>query len=231
MTCSVNHSTITTKFCSVCGAPATTAQAPAQPPQWNQPPAAAPQWNQPPAQPYMPPAQPYAPQPTYGAPQQAWGTPPAPLAGFPFPLASTGKRIGAVAIDAGLVLVTCFIGWFIWTLIVWKDGQTPGKQLLKMRTYGTVLARPATWGHMAVRQFLIPQALSVVFIPYWIAMASYDPYSYYSTDYSAVFSLLANLAYLGFYIAELVVMLNSPLRQRITDKWAKTVILDESYRY
>ncbi len=240
MTCSVNHSTITTKFCSVCGAPATTAQAPAQPPQWNQPPAAAPQWNQPPAaapQWNQPPAQPYAAQPTYGAPQQAWATPPVPLAGYSFPLASIGKRIGAGAIDFAIYafggLFTCglgSLGWMIWSLIAWKDGQTPGKLMLKLRTYGTVHSRPATWGHMAVRQLLIPLTYYLVVIPVWIADASYDPYSYYSTDYTVIAGVFALIAYVGIFILELITLSNSPIRQRLTDKWAKTVVLDESYR-
>jgi hypothetical protein len=42
--------------------------------------------------------------------------------------------------------LTCGIGWFHLDAHCWKDGQTPGKQVLKMKTYGTVLARPAIMG-------------------------------------------------------------------------------------
>ena len=31
------------------------------------------------------------------------------------------------------MIVTVFIGWLTWTLIVWARGQTPGKQILGMR--------------------------------------------------------------------------------------------------
>ena len=138
MTCSVNHETITTKFCSICGAPKGSAAAA---PQWNQPvaPPVAPQWN-PPAQQYVPP-QNFQQQPQYGQPfpqQPAWGA--QPLPGYAFPLASRGKRFGALALDALFYMVTCGIGWFIWTLIVWKDGQTPGKQVLKIKKLNQVLS-------------------------------------------------------------------------------------------
>lgn len=233
MTCSVNHSTITTKFCSVCGAPATTAQAPAQPPQWNQPPAAAPQWNQPPAQPYMPPAQPYAPQPTYAAP--TYNAPAVPLAGYAYPLASTGKRIGSSLLTGVFSGFTCYLS-YIWHLIVLKDGQSPGKQVLNMRVYSTQTSRPATWGNMFIRDFLIPFSAFLLFIPAYIALFSYeDSYSYYygdytGTNYAPLFFVLAFIVIIAYVITDLIMFFNSPTKQSLKDKLAKTVVLDESYR-
>lgn len=231
MTCSVNHETITTKFCSICGAPrGSAAPAPAAP-QWNAPvaPPVAPQWN-PPAQQYVPP-QNFQQQPQYGQPfppQPGWGA--QPLPGYAFPLASRGKRFGALALDALFYMITCGIGWFIWTLIVWKDGQTPGKQVLKMKTYGTVLARPASWGHMAIRNFLIPLTVSIAYIPFYIGMASYDPYYGYGSDYTSL-QWLGNLVSFAFYVTSFVMFLNSPTNQTLPDRFAKTVVLDESVRY
>ena len=237
MTCSVNHETITTKFCSICGAPKGSAAAAPAAPQWNQPvaPPVAPQWN-PPAQQYVPP-QNFQQQPQYGqpyVPQPAWGA--QPLPGYAFPLASRGKRFGAYALDflfLFLSLLFCGIPYLIWMLIVWKDGQTPGKQVLKMKTYGTVLARPASWGHMAIRNFLIPLVVSIAYIPFYISLFSYySDYSYYGygNPYDAWY-WIGNLVSLAFYVTSLVMFLNSSTNQSLQDRFAKTVVLDESVRY
>ena len=65
-------------------------------------------------------------------------------------------RLGAYALDWGLALLTLGIGWLIWSLIVWPEGQTPAKKILKLRTINIVTKQPATWGHMSIREFLIP---------------------------------------------------------------------------
>lgn len=65
-----------------------------------------------------------------------------------------GRRLGGYLLDALLAFVTIFIGWFIWLLIVMKDGQTPGKQLLKMRCVKISTHRKATWGTMLVRELV-----------------------------------------------------------------------------
>lgn len=71
------------------------------------------------------------------------------------PLSSAGKRLGAYLLD-GFVLapVTLFIGWVIWSLIVWSKGQSPAKQLLGMRCVRLETARAATWGTMALRELV-----------------------------------------------------------------------------
>ena len=51
-------------------------------------------------------------------------------------------------------IVTVFIGWLIWSLIVWSRGTTPGKQLLGMRCVYLAIERRATWGRMFLREFV-----------------------------------------------------------------------------
>jgi uncharacterized RDD family membrane protein YckC len=82
------------------------------------------------------------------------GTPPssAPSDAPPAPLVSNGKRFGAFLLEAILVLLTLSIGWLIWSLIIWRDGLTPAKQLLGMRCMKAHTDRPATWGTMALRE-------------------------------------------------------------------------------
>jgi uncharacterized RDD family membrane protein YckC len=91
-----------------------------------------------------------APPPTqgYGPPQ---GLPPLPPG---TELASAGKRIGTYLLEIVLAVVTLGIGYLIWTLIVWARGQTPGKQVMKMRIYHLQNQRAASWGQMFLRQFV-----------------------------------------------------------------------------
>jgi len=97
-------------------------------------------------QPQPPPAPPPPPA------VQAYGAP----AGIPagMELSSVGKRLGGYLLDLLLVIVTLVIGWIVWSLIVWGRGQTPGKQLLKMRCVKLSTGRRATWGTMALREFV-----------------------------------------------------------------------------
>lgn len=122
---------------------------------------------QPPGYPPQQPQQGYPPQPGYPAqqgypPQQPPGfpapPPPGPNAhpgyGYRAPLVSNGKRFGAYLLEVVLVIVTLVIGWFIWYLIAWSNGQTPAKQVLKMRCMKVDSGQPATWGTMALRELV-----------------------------------------------------------------------------
>ena len=83
-------------------------------------------------------------------------------------LATPGHRIGAIAVDIGFYIVTLGIGHFIWNLVVMAQGQSPGKQLLKVRVMSEITNKPANWGHMAIRNYLIPLSMSLPFlVPYY----------------------------------------------------------------
>jgi uncharacterized RDD family membrane protein YckC len=71
------------------------------------------------------------------------------------PLASPGKRFGTYLLDGVLVVVTLFIGYLIWLLFTWKNGQTPGKSITKLKYVKTSTGRVADWGQSAMRDFLI----------------------------------------------------------------------------
>jgi uncharacterized RDD family membrane protein YckC len=109
---------------------------------------------------YPAPPQPQAPYPTppqgnYPQPQGGYGAAPG-LPPLPpgTQLATAGKRIGTYLLEIVLAIVTLIIGYFIWTLIAWGKGQTPGKQVMKMRIYHLQNQRAATWGQMFLRQFV-----------------------------------------------------------------------------
>ena len=68
------------------------------------------------------------------------------------PLSSSGRRLGAYLLDGLLVFVTLIVGWLIWSLILWSQGQSPAKSLLGMRCVRPDTGRVATWGTMALRE-------------------------------------------------------------------------------
>ena len=57
-------------------------------------------------------------------------------------------------LDGLLMLVTLFIGWIVWNIVLWGKGQSPAKKLLKMRVVMKDERRPATWGDMALREIV-----------------------------------------------------------------------------
>lgn len=89
-------------------------------------------------------------------------------------LSSPGRRLGAALLDGLLLVVTLFIGWLIWALIVFGRGQTPGKQILNMRTIHLPTASVASWGRMALRElpskFLIGilASLTLLIVYFWL---------------------------------------------------------------
>ncbi|MSZ66661.1 MAG: hypothetical protein F2711_03425, partial [Actinobacteria bacterium] len=82
-----------------------------------------------------------------------------------YPKATVQHRLGGKAVDLAMYTVTFGIGWLIWSLIVWGQGQTPGKQILKLRVYDKTTGKPIKWGHMAIREFLLPLAIGLVSLP------------------------------------------------------------------
>jgi uncharacterized RDD family membrane protein YckC len=67
-------------------------------------------------------------------------------------LASVGRRIGAYFLAIPLAIVTLGIGYIIWGLIAWGNGQTPALQVLGMRVYRPETNRVAGFWHMALRE-------------------------------------------------------------------------------
>jgi uncharacterized RDD family membrane protein YckC len=135
-------------------------------------------------------------------------TPPQPLssegsAGGGFRYASFQHRLGAYALDAVLAVLTLGIGWLIWSLIVWGEGQTPAKKILKIRVRHFETGAVATWGHMAVREFLVPLTVSIA---------------------SGLTSGIAAIAWIVIEIVFYFTKNNRTLR----DLWVKTAVINEA---
>lgn len=152
---------------------------------------------------------------------------------YPFVKATPQHRLGAVVLDAVFCALTFYIGYFVWALIVWGQGQTPGKQILKIRVYSADTGRNASWGHMAVRQFLIPIAFSLLF---WVPIAFLGGFSALLSDPMSQGSLESGIGVLGVILYLLAIaaqltdafwILKGDSRRRLTDYWARTDVLNE----
>lgn len=150
------------------------------------------------------------------------------------PKASPQHRLAGYALDLALMLSTCFIGWFIWSLVVWNQGLTPAKQILKMQVVSSITGKTASWGHMAIRQFLIPLALS---LPFTVLALLFEPYlftadywadpSYYETSiFGPAGSILMNILGTAVGLLDAFWIFKGGQNRRITDLWAKTDVMN-----
>ena len=87
---------------------------------------------------------------------QVWGLPRG------IALSSAGRRLGGHLLDGLLILCTLVIGWIIWSLVVWAQGQTPGKQMLGMRVVRLDQRTYAGWGRMFLREFVGKLIVSLI---------------------------------------------------------------------
>ena len=126
-------------------------------------------------------------------------------------LASFQHRLGALFLDAALALVTLGIGWIIWSLVVWGEGQTPAKKILKLRVYAAETRQRATWGHMAIREFL-------VYLTIGITSTVLD---------LATFGVLGTLFLVAWYVTEIVFYFTKGQRT-LRDILVKTLVVNEA---
>jgi uncharacterized RDD family membrane protein YckC len=115
------------------------------------------------------------------------------------PLTNPWARLGAALLDVVLIIVTLFIGWVVWTLIVWSKGQTPAKQICGQRVVMKQTGQAARWGEMALRDFVI-RGLAIGILGQLTC---------------GIVSLVAAL------------MIFSAYHETLWDKWAGTLVVDD----
>ncbi|WP_420637494.1 RDD family protein [Candidatus Poriferisocius sp.] len=120
-------------------------------------------------------------------------------------LATRWRRFGAYLLEGVLALVTLFVGWLIWSLIVYSRGQTPAKQVLKMRVISLENRRAASWGSMFVREWILKTA-----IPFVLGLLP--------------FLVIAGLLWT---LVSAIMVLSTEKRQAIWDKMLKTVVIHD----
>ena len=145
---------------------------------------------------------------------------------YPFPKASLKHRLGQAFLEYALIIVTLGIGYLVWTLIILGQGQTPGKQVLKLRVYDSTTGKPAKWGHMFLREFGLFMAVAVIAyaIPVLLSLQSLSEFA--SDGY---FELsIGNVLYYGFLAFDAFWIFKSGKRQRLVDVICKTDVLSEA---
>jgi uncharacterized RDD family membrane protein YckC len=90
---------------------------------------------------------------------------------------TASRRLGQYALDGLLLVITAFIGWFIWSLFIWRRGETPAMQILRIKVVkleNGQATQAATWGTMALREFvgkyIVMGLISSIFFPAWVVL-------------------------------------------------------------
>ncbi|MSV59007.1 MAG: hypothetical protein F2891_00245 [Actinobacteria bacterium] len=65
-----------------------------------------------------------------------------------------GVRFGALLLDSLLFVVTCGIGWLIWSIVLWQQSTSPAKKMLKLKIVDFNTGAPATMTQMLLREGL-----------------------------------------------------------------------------
>ena len=73
-----------------------------------------------------------------------------------------GTRVWATILDGLLFIVTCGIGWLIWSIVVWQQSTSPAKKMLKLKIVDLNTGAPASMVQMLLREVLGKIVLSTV---------------------------------------------------------------------
>lgn len=147
---------------------------------------------------------------------------------YAFPKASLKHRLGQAFLEYGLAIVTLGIGYLIWTLILFGRGQTPGKQILKLRVYDLTTGLPAKWGHMFIREFGLFMVIGVFAyaVPIAIGLQSLDDLiSQGFTSFG-----FGDLLYYGLILLDALWIFKGGNRHRLVDVVCKTDVLNEAHK-
>ena len=126
--------------------------------------------------------------------------------------ASFQHRLGALVLDAVLMVLTLGIGWLIWSLVIWGNGQTPAKQILKIRVYNSETGQVVSWGHMALREALLGWWFGISIAISLLALVTFG---------------LGTLAFIAWFVVEIVFYFTKDSRT-VRDMWVKTAVVNEA---
>ncbi|GAA2656900.1 hypothetical protein GCM10010307_71020 [Streptomyces vastus] len=78
------------------------------------------------------------------------------------PLSTIGLRFGGYLLEGVLFVFTAGIGWLIWALFLFPQGQTPAKQLLQMRVVHIGEQHTARFWRMFLREFIAKPVIAIL---------------------------------------------------------------------
>ena len=135
-------------------------------------------------------------------------------------LAPIPQRFGGSLLGILLRSVTFQLGYLVWSIVLWQKGETPNKQILKMKIISSVTYKPITAKHLALRQLGIPFAylgalLAVVGISILLNLGP-------------MFAQLLTPAIWIVWFADRLWIFKGQYRQRLTDKLMKTYVVTAS---
>jgi len=139
---------------------------------------------------------------------------------YQYPKASIQHRLGGKAVDAAMYTVTFGFGWLIWSLVVWGQGQTPGKQIVKMRVYNKTTLQPVKWGQMALREFVLPFSLYVITLIFLTFFRAANP------DANPSYVFLIYLPLFVVWLVDACYIFAGDNKNRLVDIIAKTDVLN-----
>ena len=73
-----------------------------------------------------------------------------------------GVRLWATVLDGLLFIVTCGIGWLIWSIVLWQQSTSPAKKMLNLKIVDINTGAPASMQQMLLREVLGKIILSTV---------------------------------------------------------------------
>ena len=135
---------------------------------------------------------------------------------YPFPKASLKHRLAQAFLEYGLFIVTLGVGYIVWFFVSLSNGQTPGKQILKLRVYDSTTGNPAKLGHMFKREIGLYVALGLITLAPAILL------------YPDAFISPFDLVYYVVILADILWIFKGGKRQRLVDVICKTDVLNEA---
>lgn len=141
--------------------------------------------------------------------QPSWDS--QPVASTPFlRMASSQHRIASLLLDTVLLLLTLGIGWLIWSLFTWRNGQSPAKKILKIQVCDAQSYKPVTWGHMAIYELLFGMAVALIC----------------SFINLLTFGLLGSLAYFVIWVTDFCWYWKDGKKRTIRDNIVKVIVVN-----
>lgn len=67
---------------------------------------------------------------------------------------NNGARFWAAVLDGLLMLVTLFVGWLVWSVILYSQSTSPAKKILGLHIVDAKTGAPATMQQMLLREVL-----------------------------------------------------------------------------